>query len=143
MRRPLSELLVLIATGIAAALIGFGIPLLWVWIGSQLQGSSGATTLSWTVAMAILFGIIASYVVVLYVAGWLMTRTQGPPDKKQKSTAREPWMRGMTDTRNVRSTQRSGMTAIERVFVVTTMIVTAAAWVWFLFLAEGGGLPNQ
>jgi hypothetical protein len=143
MRRPLSELLVLAATIVSAAVIGFGIPLLWVWIGSQLQGGSGATTLNFSVAMAILFGIIASYGIVLYIAGWLMTRTQGPPEKKQTSTAREPWMRGMTDTRDLRHSKGPQMGAIERVFVITTLLVTGAAWIWFLFFAEGGGLPSQ
>jgi hypothetical protein len=49
-------------------------------------------------------------------------------------------MRGMTDTR-----QRPGASSmgnVERVFVVTTMIVTAAFWLWFAFKA-GSPLPNQ
>ena len=43
-------------------LIGFGVPLGWIWIGSQLQGDSGASDVDFSVAMAILFGIIATYV---------------------------------------------------------------------------------
>lgn len=141
--RSLGGILTLVATIAAAAAIGFGVPLLWVWIGSQLQGSSGATTLNFSVAVAIMAGIIATYVAVLYVAGWFMARFGGDPGSKQSGTAREPWMRGMTDSRSVRKNGGSGMDPIERVFVVTTMLVTGAAWVWFLFFAEGGGLPSQ
>lgn len=141
--RPISDILTLAATIVAAVVIGFGVPLLWVWIGSQLQGPSGATSLNFSVAVAILFGIIATYIGVLYVAGWVMTRVDPSiKESKQRSTSRSPWMRGTTDTRAVGG-KREGMTAIERVFVVTVMIVTGAAWVWFLFFAEGGGLPNQ
>lgn len=141
--RPISDIAVLVATVVAAALIGFGIPLLWVWIGSQLQGDSGATTLSFTVAVAILVGIIASYAAVLYAAGWLMTRLEPRAgEQRQRGTAREPWLRGMSDTKTA-ARGGSSMSPIERVFVVTTLIVTGAAWVWFLFFAEGGGLPSQ
>ena len=129
-------------TVVAAVLIGFGVPLGWVWIGSQLQGDHGATGTSFTVAMTILFGIIATYVLVLYLAGIMMAlfetaATRGGPQPR----ARAPWMRGMTDTRQVK---RPGDTLgnIERIFVVTTMIVTVAFWLWFAFEA-GSPLPNQ
>jgi hypothetical protein len=47
----------------------------------------------------------------------------------------------MTDTRQVK---RPGDTlgSIERIFIVTTMIVTVAFWLWFAFEA-GSPLPNQ
>lgn len=141
---PVTGFLTMVLTVVGAVAIGFGVPVLWVWIGSQLQGGSGATTLNFSVAMAILAGIIATYVAVLYAAGLVISRFDRTPEpKKQKSTAREPWMRGMTDTRAVGPRRKSTATeSIERVFIVTTMLVTVAAWIWFLFFAEGGGLPN-
>ena len=50
-------------------------------------------------------------------------------------------MRGMTDTPRS-ATAGSAMGGIERVFVVTTIIVTVAFWLWFAFKA-GSPLPNQ
>jgi hypothetical protein len=142
--RPVIGFLTMMLTVVGAVAIGFGVPLLWVWIGSQLQGGSGATTLNFSVAMAILAGIIATYVAVLYIAGMLISRFDRTPEpEKQKSTAREPWLRGMSDTRAVRPARKSTATeSIERVFIITTLLVTMAAWIWFLFFAEGGGLPN-
>ena len=128
-----------LATLIAAVLIGFGVPLGWVWIGSQLQSSSGASTVNFSVAMVILFGIIATYVLLLYLAGIVMAYF-GPREASGPSGPRAPWMRGMTDTRQVK--QGSAMGGIERLFVVTTMIVTAAFWLWFAFKA-GSPLPSQ
>lgn len=124
----------------AAIVIGFGVPLLWVWIGSQLQGGSG-TNVSFAVAIAILLGIIASYVGLLYVAGWVMARINPQLlEQRQRGSSRQPWMRGMTDTRAVRPADRQ-MPALERVFVTTTIIVSIAFTIWLLFIA-GSPLPN-
>jgi hypothetical protein len=126
-------------TVLAAIAIGFGVPLLWIWIGSQLQGDNGATNTSFSVAMAILFGIIFTYVLVLYLAGVVMSLFEGGASDRP-ATARSPWLRGQTDTRQ--RTQADGMGGVERVFVVTTVLVTAAFWLWFAFKA-GSPLPNQ
>lgn len=126
------------ATVVAAVAIGFGVPLAWIWIGSQLQGDSGATNLNFSVAMAILFGIIFTYVAMLYLAGVVMSLFSSGGE--QTPAARAPWMRGMTDTRQHQRQQSMG--GIERVFVVTTMIVTAAFWLWFAF-ESGSPLPKQ
>lgn len=138
--RSIADILILVVTVAAAVVIGFGVPLLWVWIGSQLQGTSGATSLNFSVAVAILIGIIVTYGFVLYLAGWVMTRVE--PGPQRPGTARSPWMRGMTDTRQRPRQPGPQMGGIERLFVTTTLIVTAAFWVWFLFLA-GSPLPNQ
>ena len=139
--RPVKELLIVAATIVAAALIGFGVPLLWLWIGSLVQGGSGASSLDFSVAMLVLFGIIVTYVAVLYVAGWAMAKADpAARSDTQRGTAREPWMRGMTDSRalNRRNPLVGG---IERVFVITTLVVSVAFWFWLLFLA-GSPLPN-
>jgi hypothetical protein len=138
--RTLEQIVTFFATILAAILIGFGVPLAWVWIGSQLQTSSGASTVNFSVAMVILFGIIATYVLLLYLAGIVMAFF-GPREVGTNPTRnRAPWMRGMTDTRQVR--RGPSMGGIERLFVVTTMIVTVAFWLWFAFKA-GSPLPSQ
>jgi hypothetical protein len=136
------RLLTVVLTLLAAAVIGFGIPLLWVWIGSQVQGGTGATNVDFSVAMIVLFGIILTYVVLLYLAGWVMARSGHGDLGKPSGTARNPWMRGMTDTRQRHGAPGAGLGGIELLFVVATVLVTAAFWVWFLFLA-GSPLPSQ
>lgn len=134
----------LIATVVVAAVVGFGIPLGWVWIGSQVQGGSNSSSLEWSTAMLIMFGIIFSYAIVLYIAGWVISRVEpeGEEARRQRATARNPWMRGMTDTRAVRPRGADRAWGVETVFVGTTLIVTAAFWLWFIFLA-GSPLPTQ
>ena len=58
----------LILTIAVAALVGFGIPIAWLWIGAQVQGNFSSTSLDWSVAMLILFGMIITYALVLYIA---------------------------------------------------------------------------
>lgn len=136
--RAITSVFTFMLTIVAAIAIGFGVPLAWLWIGSQLQGDTGATNLNFSVAMAILFGIIASYVLLLYLAGIVMSVLASSAD--DSPGPRAPWMRGMTDTRPHQRQQSLG--TVERVFVVTTMIVTAAFWFWFAF-ESGSPLPNQ
>lgn len=135
--RTVKGVLTFVLTVVASVAIGFGVPLGWVWIGSQLQSDSGASTLSWTVAMVILFGIIFTYVALLYAASWAMGYLESR-NESSSTPARSPWMRGMTETRS----RQGALAGIERVFVVTTLLVTVAFWLWFAFLA-GSPIPSQ
>ncbi|MFN8149783.1 MAG: hypothetical protein U0R24_01475 [Solirubrobacterales bacterium] len=137
--RTIGTIVTFFATIVAAALMGFGVPLAWIWIGSQLQGDSGATTTSFSVAMAIIFGIIATYVLLLYLAGIVMALLE--PREGTEVAPRAPWMRGQTETRPA-SGRRTIINGVERLFVVTTIVVTIAFWLWFAFKA-GSPLPNQ
>ena len=140
---PIRGLGVLVSTILVAAVVGFGIPAAWVWIGSQVQGGAGSTSLDWSVVMLIFFGIVISYGFVLYIAGFVISVLEHDPEPtKQKATARNPWMRGMTDTRAIKPRGADKTWAVETVFVSTTLIVSAAALVWFFVLA-GSPLPTQ
>lgn len=131
-------LLTTILTVVSAAVIGVGVPVGWLWIGSQLQGDSGATSLDFSVAALIMTGIIVTYVFVLFLAGWVMSLLGVSSEVSAPRGARAPWMRGMTEGAG----KGDGMNGVERTFVLTTLLVTAAVFVWFLFFAEGGGLPR-
>jgi len=138
--RAFGQVITFVSTVVAALIIGFGVPLGWIWIGSQMQTGSGASTVSFSVAMVILFGIIATYVLLLYLAGVVMAYFGPQQGVSGGGQTRAPWMKGMTDTRQVK--RGSAMGGIERLFVVTTMIVFAAFWLWFAFKA-GSPLPSQ
>jgi hypothetical protein len=129
------------ATVVAAVLIGFGVPVGWLWIGSQLQAGKGATTVDFSVAMVVLFGIILTYVFLLYLAGIVMALLdRGPDHGPVPQGPRSPWMQGQTETRP--GPRRQMINGVERIFVVTTVVVTLAFWAWFAFKA-GSPLPNQ
>jgi hypothetical protein len=135
MRRAVVDVVILASTVVVAAVIGFGVPLLWIWIGSILEGDDGVSSVSFAVAMAVLAGIISTYVLAMYVGAWIQSRVTQAPQQQ----ARAPWLRSMRDTPYRAGSAQLG--PLERVFVVTTLLVSVAFWVWFLFFA-GSSLPN-
>src|SRR4029079_13928226 len=77
---PIRGISVLISTIVVAAIVGFGIRTGWLWIGAQVQGSFSSTSLDWSVAMLILFGMIISYLIVLYIAGFVISVLEHDPE---------------------------------------------------------------
>ena len=126
--RVIANVTAFAATVLAAALIGFGVPVAWLWIGSQLQAGRGATTVDFSVAMVVLFGIVRE--------DFFDRDDYGPGP----AAPRAPWMRGQTETRP--GPRRQIVNGVERMFVVTTIVVTVAFWLWFIF-ESGSPLPNQ
>jgi hypothetical protein len=125
-----------IAEVLGVVAIGAGVPLLWIWIGSLIQGARGAQTVEAATAAAVMIGIILTYVLILVVAGWIQGRSERgemPPP------VRYPWTRSMRD-----APYRPGagkLTPIETVFVATAVIATVAMLIWF-FAFAGSPLPN-
>jgi hypothetical protein len=118
-----------------AVLVGVGVPLLWVWIGSMIQGARGATQVEFRTALAMTVGIVFTYGVVLYVAGWL----QGRADKTMPPPVRYPWNRSMRDEPYRPGTNK--LSPIEAAFVIAASVATIALLVWF-FAFAGSPLPN-
>jgi hypothetical protein len=132
---------VLVGTGstaftlVGALLIGFGVPLFWIFIASQFYGKTGAV--NGPVAAFIGTGILVSYYGLLLIASWvrarLLKREMGRP-------ARDPWNRSMRDTPYKPGEHQSD--PIERLFVATAIVSMIAFLVWFAFFA-GAPFPSS
>jgi hypothetical protein len=117
-------------------LIGAGVPLLWIWIGSLIQSSRGADHVEGTTAAIIFVGIIATYVIVLMIAGAIQARGQAA---EAKAPPRYPWNRSMRD-----EPYRPGsgkLSPVEAVFVGTAVVASIAMLIWF-FAFAGSPLPT-
>jgi len=126
-----------LAIAIVLALgIGLGVPLLWVWIGSKLQGG-GADTVDSSTAAIIFAGIVVTYLILLFVAGWIQARGQPAEDSPPP---RYPWNRSMRDEPYRPGEKR--LSPIESAFVFTAVVVTGGFLFWF-FVFAGSPLPNQ
>ena len=115
-------------TLVGACLIGFGVPLFWIWIASTLYGKTGAVT--GPVALFIGVGILATYWGLLLLASWVRARMI---DREVSRPARASWNRSMRD-----STWRPGdhrSDPIERLFVATAIISMIGFAIWFAFFA--------
>jgi len=120
----------------AAALIGAGVPLLWIWIGSLIQSSRGAQNVEGSTAAILVIGILATSVVILMIAGAIQARGQR---NEERAPTRYPWNRSMRDEPYRPGTQK--LTPVEAVFVGTAIVASIAMLIWF-FAFAGSPLPT-
>jgi uncharacterized membrane protein YbhN (UPF0104 family) len=108
-------LLVLMLAG--CLLLWVGVPLGWLWVGSQVEGSSSLGT----ALMVTMAGVILSVVVVVAGLAWLNRRH--------------------VELRESRNLPTSGQTALETMFVASAAIALVVFVVWFFGLAGASPIP--
>ena len=107
-------LLILIMLG-GGIVLWVGVPVLWLWVGSQIQGK----THSLGAALAAMFlGVLASIFTIVPLLGWLN--------------------RKHIELREARGLESYGNTALEAVMTVSAVIAVVAFGFWF-FIIEGPG----
>ncbi|MFN2615858.1 MAG: hypothetical protein ABR581_01905 [Thermoleophilaceae bacterium] len=131
--RGLGSLAATALTLVAAALVGFGIPAGWLWVGSQLQTTSGGGGFALGAVAIVFAGILGSYFVIMWLLGIVAARRL----KGQAGPRRYNWNRSMRDERHRAPT----LNRLETVFVTAAVVVGFAYMVWFLFFA-GSSLPS-
>lgn len=122
---------------VCAALIGAGVPLLWIWIGSMISDARGARGVEAATAIVIAVGIILTYIGVVLVAAAIQARSR-PPEPGPRHT-RHPWLRSMRDEPYRPGTEK--LSPVEAVFVGTAIVATLAMMIWF-FAFAGSPLPS-
>jgi multisubunit Na+/H+ antiporter MnhC subunit len=134
---------VLLGTGstaftlIGALVIGFGVPLFWIYIASQVYGKTGAV--NGPVAIFIGTGILVSYYGLLLIASWIRGRMLAREGNRRPG-ARDPWNRSMRDTPYKPGQHRSD--PVERLFIATAIVSLIAFLVWFALFA-GAPFPSN
>jgi len=126
-----------LATLAAIPVIGFGVPLLWVWLASKLAGDDSQLTPS--LAIFIATGILITYWIALLIGSWLRRRWVSE-EEERRTLRRMSWNRSFRDEPFRPGEQRSD--PIERIFVITAVVGVIAFDIWFFFFA-GSPLPNQ
>jgi hypothetical protein len=122
---------------VGACLIGFGVPLFWIWLASTLYDKSGAVT--GPVAVFIFTGILVSYWILLLIGSWVRGRMIGVGNMTE-APRRQSWNRSMRDSTYRPGDHRSD--PVERLFVTTAIVSMIAFAIWFAFFA-GAPLPTQ
>jgi hypothetical protein len=95
-----------------------GAPLLWLWIGGRIQGSTGSV--GGAIAV-ILIGFLATVFVAVPVLGWLSRRH--------------------AEARAARGLDDLGKAVLEGVMVVSATIAALAFAIWFFFFAGAEPVP--
>ena len=116
--------------------IGFGVPLFWVFLASKLYGKPGAVNGS--VAIFIFTGILVSYWGLLLLASWIRGRLMGLG--AEPGPRRQSWNRSMRDARYKPGEHQSD--PVERLFVTTAIISMIGFLIWFAFFA-GAPFPTN
>ena len=112
---------------VAVVLFGAGIPFLWIWIGSQLQGGTAPSFGGLGVA---LLGIIGSYVLLAMVFAWVKERFA-----PQEGPVRHAWNRSLSAERR---TGPSETAPIEDIAAAATLVVAIVCTLWFLLFGDPG-----
>ena len=120
------------AGAVVVALLACGIPLAWVWVGSQVQGG---TSPSATAIATVVTGCMASYSIVALVAAWLKGRGDAPSAAARHE--RFAWNRSLRDEEKTpRQTN-----FLENCLIITTIVVALIVTAWF-FLYGNPGVPQ-
>lgn len=106
---------ILIAMALGSVVLWIGVPVGWLWVGSQVQGATGSVGAALGVAMV---GAALSILVIAVTLGWLNNRYLGLAEA-----------RGI-DTR--------GTSMLEYVLVVTAGLAVLCFTVWFVLFAGPG-----
>jgi heme/copper-type cytochrome/quinol oxidase subunit 2 len=107
-------ILVVIMLG-AGLLLWIGVPLGWLYVGSQVQASTDSIG---TAIAVMMLGVVVSIVAIVAVLGWLN--------------------RKHVELREARGLETSGTTALEVVMTVSVLVAVIVFVVWF-FIIEGPG----
>ena len=107
-------ILVLMMLG-AGLVLWIGVPLGWLYVGSQVQGASESLGLAILVMMV---GVLVSIAAIVPGLGWLN--------------------RKHLELREARGLETHGQTALEAVMTVCVVVAVIAFVIWF-FLIEGPG----
>jgi hypothetical protein len=103
---------------IGSLVLWIGTPLLWLWVGSQIQGA----TSSLGAALGVMFiGVVATIGAISSVLVWLSNRYRA--------------------NRRARGLDDPGHFVLEGVLVVSAGIIIAAFVIWFFFFAGTSPLP--
>ncbi|MGH2967661.1 MAG: hypothetical protein ACRDK0_01155 [Solirubrobacteraceae bacterium] len=122
----------LAAMAVVAVNLWTGSPLLALWIGSRIQGTSG---LSMGAVFAVIACMIATSLLLVRLLGLLGARHDRllglPPAPRRQ----QPWMRSLSGERASEQRRRAHMSALDVVLVGTVLIAALAFELWFFFLS--------
>jgi hypothetical protein len=130
------------ALGIAAALASVNIwtggPLFALWVGSQFEGWVGARAPSTGVGMRAIIVVVVVLAVVEIALALLVTRVSDAYDKltgrPQKARRTSAWLRSLGGERDKSELRRHGVSAVERIAIISVVVCVLAFEAWFLLL---------
>jgi hypothetical protein len=132
--KKLAGVVLIVAMSVAALFLWVGIPIGWLWIGSQLVSSSQPSMGPYAV---VAIGIIASVVIDAMLLSRLNRTYQRVTETDGQVRLQLPWMKSM---RGEREAPRQ-TTVLDIILVGSVTLAGLAMLVWWVLLA-GSPLPG-
>jgi hypothetical protein len=126
-------------TALFSVNIWTGAPLLALWVGSKVQGNFSSLSMGAVALVVVVLAIVE--LGMLFLLGWANVRYDeviGRPPQRR----RYPWLSSMRGERQEVIVQRQGVSAVERIIVLSVVTGVLVFEFWFFFLA-GSSLPNS
>jgi hypothetical protein len=138
-KHRVQRLALVIASALTSINIWTGAPLLAVWVGSQVQAAQDR------LSMTALFAVVVTLAATVFALAWLLAWINGRYDeltgRSQEARYTSPWLRSMRGERETDVRRKHGISAVERVVVISVVGAVLAFEVWFFFFA-GSSLPS-
>jgi hypothetical protein len=128
----LKRALLLAAMAVVAVNIWTGSPLLALWVGSRLQGTSGLSMGAVFAVIAVMVAASLGLIRLLGVLGERHDRLLGIPPGPRRQ---QPWLRSLSGERTRDQRARQRVSALDVVLVGTVLIAALAFEVWFFFFS--------
>ena len=133
------------AVALVAVNIWTGAPLLALWVGSRFEGWVHSRDPGNGVTMRAVFVVVITLAVLELGLTVALTRLSATYDevtgRPEEARRTSPWLRSMRGEREEFARHRHGISAIERIVVVSVVAAALAFEYWFFFLA-GSSLGN-
>jgi hypothetical protein len=126
------------ATAFLAVNLWTGAPLIALWVGSQVVGQ---TVLSMQ-AVGVVVVVLAVLLFTMSMALAWLSREYDRLNGREPGEQRLPWMRGMSGSEGIEQPgYGAGITALERVVMVSVYLAVICFLLWF-FLLAGAPTPS-
>jgi hypothetical protein len=125
------------ATAFISINLWTGAPLLALWIGSQVGDQTTLTMTAVFVVMLVLAVLLAAMAVALT---WL-NNTYDELVGRPRTERRVPWLRSMRAEAEGHISSRAGITALERIVMISVYIAVITLLIWLVFFA-GSMVPG-
>jgi hypothetical protein len=129
------------ASALAAINIWTGAPLLAVWVGSQVARGSGSGLSMGAVFVVVVVLAVCCFLLAVALT-WLSARYDELTGRPAAARRTSPWLRSMRGEREEVARKRYGISAVERMVVISVVAAILVFEIWSFFFA-GSSLPNQ
>lgn len=130
----LERVLLVAAMALATLNVFTGAPLLGLWVGAQIVGSSGQITMAAVAVVAIVMFAAAYAMIVLL--GWLGAQDDRLSGRTATVRRHTPWLRSMSGERPANMPGvRAQLNTLEYVLVGAVILAFLAFEYWFFFKA--------